>query len=87
VYHNISGHNKQELLKETLRVLKKGGTFAIHDLMSKARYGDMEQFAQELRNEGYEEVNLIRTDQGMFMSKGEAEIMLLKGSTLLTGRK
>jgi ubiquinone/menaquinone biosynthesis C-methylase UbiE len=87
VYHNISRHNKQELLKETLRVLKKGGTFAIHDLMSKARYGDMEQFAQELRNEGYEEVNLIRTDRGMFMSKGEAEIMLLKGSTLLTGRK
>lgn len=87
VYHNISGHNKQELLKETLRVLKKGGTFAIHDLMSKARYGDMEQFAQELRNEGYEEVNLIRTDRGMFMSKGEAEIMLLGGSTLLTGRK
>ena len=32
--------NKQELLLETLRVLKKGGTFAIHDLMSERRYGD-----------------------------------------------
>ena len=39
---NITGADKQELLLETLRVLKKGGTFAIHDLMSKARYGDME---------------------------------------------
>jgi hypothetical protein len=47
----------------------------------------MEQFAQELRNKGYEEVNLIRTDKGMVMSRGEAEIMLLRGSTLLTGRK
>ena len=37
VYHNISGVDKQKLLRETLRVLKKGGTFAIHDLMEKAR--------------------------------------------------
>ena len=36
VYHNIMGKDKQALLLETLRVLKKGGTFAIHDLMSKA---------------------------------------------------
>ena len=27
VYHNIPGRNKQELLDETLRVLKKGGIF------------------------------------------------------------
>ena len=32
------------LLRETLRVLKKGCTFAIHDLMEPARYGDMEEF-------------------------------------------
>ena len=30
VYHNITGEDKQQLLLETLRVLKKGGTFAIH---------------------------------------------------------
>ena len=36
VYHNISGHDKQKLLLETLRVLKKGGVFAIHDIMSPA---------------------------------------------------
>ena len=40
VYHNITGADKQALLLETLRVLKKGGTFAIHDLMSPRRYGD-----------------------------------------------
>ena len=42
VYHNITGADKQALLLETLRVLKKGGTFAIHDLMSPGRYGDMQ---------------------------------------------
>ena len=51
---HIMGVNKQQLLRETLRVLKKGGTFAIHDIMSKARYGDMDKFIEELRSEGYE---------------------------------
>ena len=87
VYHNITGKNKQALLRETLRVLKKGGTFAIHDLMEPARYGDMEKFAAELKSEGYEDVQLIKTTNGMFMSPGEAKLMLLSGSTLLFGRK
>ncbi len=87
VYHNITGVNKQELLLETLRVLKKGGTFAIHDIMSKGRYGDMEAFAAKLRREGYEAVNLIPTDNGMFMSKMEGTRLGLRGSTILVGRK
>ena len=87
VYHNIAGHNKQQLLRETLRVLKKGGTFAIHDIMSKARYGDMEKFVRQLKAEGYEDVRLIPTDEGFFMSKAEAVCMALNGSSLLVGRK
>ena len=81
------GVNRQDLLRESLRVLKKGGTFAIHDIMSKYKYGDMDKFVRELRNEGYEEVKLIRTDNGKFMSKTEAVWMMLKGSALLVGRK
>ena len=87
VYHNITGKNKQSLLRETLRVLKKGGTFAIHDLMEPVRYGDMEQFLEELKAEGYEDVQLIHTTDGTFMSKKEARLMMLSGSTLLVGRK
>jgi ubiquinone/menaquinone biosynthesis C-methylase UbiE len=87
VYHNITGVNKQELLRETLRVLKKGGTFAIHDIMSKGRYGDMEKFVQELLEKGYEEVKLIPTDEGLFMTRKEAVKMMLRGSCLLVGRK
>ena len=87
VYHNITGKDKQDLLRETLRVLKKGGTFAIHDIMSRSRYGDMEAFIDELKSEGYEEVRLIHTDDGMFMSKVEAAWMGLSGSCLLVGKK
>ena len=87
VYHNIMGADKQDCLRETLRVLKKGGTFALHDIMSKSRYGDMEAFAAQLRAEGYEKVELIDTTDGKFMSRREAMLMDLTGSTLLVGRK
>ena len=87
VYHNIAGKNKQDLLRETLRVLKKGGTFAIHDLMSPSRYGDMDAFMQSLRDEGYEDVRLTDTTDGMFMEKKEASWLGLSGSSLLTGKK
>ena len=75
------------LLLETLRVLKKGGTFAIHDLMSERRYGDMQAFIQKLREMGYERVELIDTTTGKFMTPKEAKRLMLHGSTLLVGRK
>lgn len=86
VYHNINV-NKQDLLLETLRLLKKGGVFAIHDIMSKGRYGDMQAFVQKLKAMGYEEVKLIPTDDGKFMTRTEGKRLALSGSTLLVGRK
>ena len=87
VYHNITGKDKQALLLETLRVLKKGGMFAIHDLMSPGRYGDMQAFVQKLRDMGYERVELIDTTDGSFMTPKEAKRLMLRGSTLLLGIK
>ena len=86
VYHNIPGE-RQAYLLETLRTLKKGGTFALHDIFSKAKYGDMQAFAQKLRDMGYEKVSLIDTTDGKFMKKSEAGWMGLSGSALLVGRK
>ena len=77
----------KELLLETLRVLKKDGTFAIHDLMSPARYGDMNAFVRKLKAAGYEDVRLIDTTDGTFMGKKEASWLGLAGSTLLVGKK
>ncbi|MDO5292037.1 MAG: class I SAM-dependent methyltransferase [bacterium] len=87
VYHNITGMDKQRLLLESLRVLKKGGVFAIHDLMSPSRYGDMNSFVKALKDMGYEEVNLIDTTKNMFMTSSEARKFMLTGSSLLVGRK
>ena len=87
VYHNIVGLDKQALLLETLRVLKKGGTFAIHDLMERSRYGDMHKFAEKLKSEGYAQVYLIDTTDKFFKSPQEAKLLMLGGSTLLYGKK
>ena len=62
-------------------------TFALHDIFSKARYGDMQAFVAKLREMGYERVELIDTTRGMFMSPRVAGWMALSGSALLTGRK
>ncbi len=87
VYHNIPSKDRQSILLETLRTLKKGGIFAIHDIMSGSKYGDMEAFAKKLKEMGYQEVSLIDTTKGRFMSSFEACWMGLSGSMILTGRK
>lgn len=86
-YRGVPGHNRQKLLLETLRVLKKGGTFAIHDIMTPSRYGDMRAFLSELRATGCAYVELIDTASGLFITKREAFRLGLAGSALLVGRK
>ena len=87
VYHNIPSKDRQAILLETLRTLKKGGTFAIHDIMSKGKYGNMSDFVNKLKAMGYEDVRLIDTTEGMFMEKWESVWMGLSGSALLVGKK
>ena len=87
VYHNITGADKQTLLLESLRVLKKGGVFALNDEMKPRMYGDMEAFAQKLRDMGYQEVRLIDTATEAFGSRRRAAMMMLGESKMLVGRK
>ena len=86
VYHNIPG-NRQDYLLETLRTLKKGGAFALHDIFSKSKYGDMQAFVQKLKDMGCQKVELIDTTNGQFMTPFEARWMALSGSALLVGIK
>lgn len=87
VYHNIPAANRQALLLETLRVLKKGGVFVIHDIMPRSKYGDMDAFAAQLRALGYEEVQLIETTNGLYTSHRKAMLMRMNGAKLLMGKK
>ncbi len=87
VYHNIPSKDRQSILLETLRTLKKGGTFALHDVFSGLKYGDMQAFVKKLQDMGYQKVELIDTTAGMFMTRSEARWLGLSGSALLTGIK
>ena len=87
VYHIVMGADMQKLLLESLRVLKKGGVFALNDDMKQKMYGDMEGFAQKLRDMGYEEVRLVDTAQEAFGAHRRAAMMMLGSSRLLVGRK
>ena len=87
VYHNVVGADKRALLLETLRVLKKGGVFALNDDMKPRMYGDMEEFAEKLRKMGYQEVRIIDTAREAFGSHRRAALMMLGDSRMLAGRK
>ncbi|MBQ9157625.1 MAG: methyltransferase domain-containing protein, partial [Eubacterium sp.] len=88
VYHNITNApDKQVLLKESLRVLKKGGVFALHDDMKPGMYGDMEALVNELKAEGYQDVRVIETAEEIFGSLSRAKMLALGHSAALVGRK
>lgn len=61
VFHEVrTAKDKRDVVKEALRVVKKGGVFSFQDMFSqKALYGDMEQFVRELKAEGISEVHYI----------------------------
>ena len=47
----------------------------------------MQAFVQKLMDMGYERVELMDTTDGSFMTPKEACRLMLRGSTLLVGRK
>ena len=88
VFHEVrSERDKRKVVREALRVLKKGGVFALNDDMKPKMYGDMDAFVQKLRDMGYEDVRLIDTATEVFGSRRRAGMMMLGDSRMLVGRK
>lgn len=86
VYHNIPGKSR-EAIKESLRCLKKGGAFVIHDIFYKIQYGNIYEFIKELKQEGISEINYERTDNGYPIPYVKGILMAIHGSGILYGRK
>lgn len=59
VFHEVKTEpDKRKVVREALRVLKKGGAFAFHDLFEqKQLYGDMEELIRQLKAEGISEIH------------------------------
>lgn len=61
VFHEVHfAKDKRDVVREALRVVKKGGSFAFQDMFAqKALYGDMGAFVRELEKEGVSEIHYI----------------------------
>ena len=69
VFHEVStALDKRVLIREALRVVKKGGKFAFQDLFfSKNFYGDPEDLLETIEGWGISKVELIETRKASFI--------------------
>lgn len=61
VFHEVRTQpDKRLVVREALRVVKKGGAFAFHDLFEQKQiYGDMEEFVEQLKAEGIAQLHYL----------------------------
>lgn len=71
VFHEVKSQpDKRLVVRETLRVVKKGGVFAFHDLFfEKKYYGDIDGFVRQLKEEGIQEIFLVCSRDEKFIPK------------------
>ncbi len=68
-FHEVSDtKNKRELIREALRVVKKGGKFSFQDMfLVKQIYGDMDDLIREIKSWGTSKVELTITRDAEFI--------------------
>ena len=87
VYHNIMGSDKRALLLETLRVLKKGGVFAINDNMKPRRTETWRPSPRSCGTWAMRTCASSTPPRRAFGSRRRAAMMMLGDSRMLVGRK
>ncbi len=90
VFHEVKTQSDKRLVvKEALRIVKKGGAFAFQDLFGiEALYGDMEAFVEELKAEGIREIHYIADIERLdFVPKFVQAPWMLKGIGIIYGIK
>ncbi len=90
VFHEVrSQPDKQLVVREALRVVKKGGVFVFHDMFEqKMLYGDMNTFIEQLRKEGITEIHYVaNTEKETFIPGYLSAPWMLKNMGLIYGVK
>lgn len=90
VFHEVRNEkNKLKLLLESLRVLKKGGKFAIIDLFeNKKLYGDMDRLIEGLKRAGVSDVHYDKDIKNLpFMPKIVRTPFMFNDIAILWGEK
>jgi SAM-dependent methyltransferase len=69
VFHEVGdARDKREVVREALRVVKRGGKFAFQDLfLMKRVYGNIDDLISEIRSWGVRRVEFVRTGEASFI--------------------
>jgi SAM-dependent methyltransferase len=88
-FHEVKdAKDKREVIREALRVVKKGGKFTFQDLfLMKPTYGDPEDLVRTIKSWGIEKVEFIDTHDEAFIP-GPLKLAFMVGTIgIITGEK
>ena len=88
VFHEVrTQKDKFMLVEEALRVLKKGGAFALHDTFgNKDMYGNMDEFVAYLREKGIADISYLPNTERNIPMPPPVRFMM-RGIGMLYGTK
>jgi ubiquinone/menaquinone biosynthesis C-methylase UbiE len=89
VFHEVSeAKDKRQLIKEALRVVKKGGKFAFQDLfLFKQVYGDIDSLLADIKSWGTTKVEFIETRNASFIPTTLKLPFILGKISIIKGEK
>lgn len=89
VFHEVSDVDcKRQVVREALRVVKRGGTFAFQDLFLEKRiYGEVSQLLDEMRQWGVQDVEFLDTSQSDFVPRALKLRFMLGAIGIVKGTK
>jgi len=89
VFHEVGDvRDKRELIREALRVVKRGGAFAFQDLfLVKRRFGDIDDLVGVIRSWGASEVAFADTSHSRFIPKALRLPFMLGRIGIIYGKK
>ena len=89
VYHEIhDGKSREELLRETLRVLRPGGSFALQDLFGlKSAYGDFQGIIERLQTDTVSEIHYADSATEIPIPKWLRVSGMMPGVGIIYGKK
>jgi ubiquinone/menaquinone biosynthesis C-methylase UbiE len=89
VFHEVKDtRDKRDVVKEALRVVKKGGKFAFQDLfLVKRLYGDVDDLLKAIRSWGVKSVKFIDTSHSDFIPRALRLSFMVGTIGILYGKK
>lgn len=81
VFHEVKqAKNRREVIKEALRIVRKGGVFSFQDLfLSKHYYGEIKDLLQNIKSWGVQDINFINTNKLLKIPRFLRNSMILYG--------